>query len=135
MTHAQPRLRAAVARLRAAHASVWWLLGVTALLVAVAVLASPFAAELLLVADVFLFGCAGLLPAGSATGTAVTPEEAWDNGCQHGLRIALTTVQRTQAPYVTMSEERGWHMAHRQLTAVLAQLVTDADDDTAPVPA
>lgn len=58
-------------------------------------------------------------------GTRTTPEEAWDNGCQHGLRLALEVVTGYRKPWITLGEERGWDLARNQLTVALSDLIRD----------
>lgn len=63
----------------------------------------------------------------TATGaTPVTPEEAWDNGCRHGLDIAWRTVATYPKPYITAYEERGWLLARRQLAEAVDDVRTPA---------
>ena len=50
----------------------------------------------------------------------VTPEEAWDNGFQHGLRTAHQVVTGFRKPWITLGEERGWDLARLQLATALA---------------
>lgn len=52
-------------------------------------------------------------------------EAAWDNGCQHGLRLAHHTVASHPKPWITYGEERGWEMAREQLRLELAKLIEE----------
>lgn len=54
-------------------------------------------------------------------------EAAWDNGCQHGLRLAHHTVASFPKPWITFGEERGWDMAREQLRSSLAELIEDGE--------
>lgn len=56
---------------------------------------------------------------------ATTPEEAWDNGLQHGLRLAHTAVTTYPKPWINFGEERGWDLARHQLTEVLASYLEE----------
>lgn len=52
-------------------------------------------------------------------------EEAWDNGCQHGLRLAHHTIATAPKPWITLSEEQGWDMAREQVRVAVAALIEE----------
>jgi hypothetical protein len=63
---------------------------------------------------------------GDRARAGTTPEEAWDNGCQHGLREAHKIVSTYPKPWINFGEERGWDLARNQLTDELAHLLGES---------
>ena len=45
-----------------------------------------------------------------------------DNGFQHGLTVAHSTITRFPKPYITQYEERGWEKARRELAEAVAEI-------------
>lgn len=59
---------------------------------------------------------------------APTYGEGLDAGIQLGLQQALRSVRTFPKPYITMSEERGWVHARKQLSEAIADQI-DGDLD------
>jgi hypothetical protein len=75
------------------------------------------------VAIVLAIGLGGWIERIRHRGAGTTPEEAWDNGCQHGLRLAHKIVAEYPKPWINFGEERGWDLARNQLTSELSTLL------------
>ena len=65
----------------------------------------------------------------------LSPHEAWENGCQHGVRLAHGVLQRYRKPWINYGEERGWDLARQQLTGAVAELLPETHPgETNPTP-
>lgn len=111
-------------RLRAARKTWWWTVALLATYLLACLAGTPWLGWLLLGADLLLFGFDGFLPTGPPRST-VTPEEAWDNGMQYGVRLARDVIADYAKPYITLGEERGWDLARGQLVQALEELVDE----------
>lgn len=58
---------------------------------------------------------------------AASPEEAWDNGFTHGVRTALRVVEGYRKPFITLGQEQGWDLAHKQFGVAVAALLPDEE--------